>query len=131
MDWGRFGVSDPCAVTAGGRGFENDPAPPRRGGQRLDAGHMMGSQCGGRGASQLAMAASDRLETAAHLLDPCFTEAFPATGAGPSVKLNRVIESPAYSPGLGSYSLAGLRLLYSAGNPTWRIDPMSFTYGPK
>ena len=34
---------------------------------------------------------------------------------------------PAYLPGLGSYSRAGLRLFYSAGNPTWRIDPMSFT----
>ena len=53
----------------------------------------------------------------------------PAVGAGLSVKLNRVIEDPACSRGLGCHSRAGLRLLYSAGNPTWRIDPMSFTLG--
>ncbi|MCZ0945402.1 MAG: hypothetical protein OXJ53_20290 [Gammaproteobacteria bacterium] len=65
------------------------------------------------------------------MLDSRFTDVrprtVPAAGAGLSVKLNRVIEFPAYSPGMGSYSRAGLRLLYSAGNPTWRIDPMSFT----
>ena len=58
---------------------------------------------------------------------PAGSRAFPATGAGPRQSSIEQIGFPAYSPGLGSYSHAGLRLFYSAGNPTWRIDPMSFT----
>ena len=42
---------------------------------------------------------------------------FPTTGAGPLTNLNRAIDSPAYSPGKGSYSRAGLVAVLFSGQP--------------
>ena len=100
---------------------------PRRRERRMDSRQTIRRQCGSRGAFPLPIAAADRLQTATHARF-LLCRSFPGhwcrvVGKAQSSRLT----FPAYSPGLGSYSRAGLRLFYSAGNPTWRIDPMSFT----